>query len=59
MKEWSIDIKEDRKVFVDGDKLDTYGIKLEREIRLLSNKGPKYTKKLNRRKKLLKFHKGL
>lgn len=59
MKEWNIDIKEDRKVFVDGDKIDTYGIKLEREIRLLSNKGPKYTKKLNRIKKLLKFHKGL
>lgn len=59
MKEWNIDIKEDRKVFVDGDKVDTYGIKLEREIRLLSNKGPKYAKKLNKMKKLLKFHKGL
>jgi hypothetical protein len=59
MKEWSIDIKENRKVFVDGDKLDTYGIKLEKEIRLLSNKGPRYTKKLNRLKKLFKFHKGL
>lgn len=59
MKEWNIDIKEDRKVFVDGNEIDTYGIKLEKEIRLLSNKGPRYTKKINRLKKLLKFQKGL
>ena len=54
MKEWDIDIKKDREVFVDGQKLDTYGIQLEKEIRILSKKGPKHNKKMNRLKKLLR-----
>ena len=53
------DIKKDREVFVDGQKLDTYGIKLEKEIKILSRKGPKYDKKINKMKKLLRTHKGI
>ena len=59
MKEWDIDIKKDREVFVDGKKLDTYGIRLEKEIKILSRKGPKYDKKINKLKKLLRTHKGI
>ena len=47
MKEWNIDIKKDREVFVDGQKLNTYGIQLEKEIKILSKKGPKHNKKIN------------
>ena len=59
MKEWDIDIKKDREVFVDGQKLNTYGIQLEKEIKILSKKGPKHNKKINRLKKLLRTYKGI
>lgn len=55
---WTIDIGEDRRVVVDGKVFDTYGIKLQKEIDLLSKKGPKSLPKKRKLEKLLKQHSG-
>ena len=55
---WTIDIKEDRSVVVDGKQYDTYGIRLQQEIDLLSKKGLKSLPKKRKLEKLLKQHSG-